>query len=365
MTVSNKVRNMDLSGVRKMFEMASSIENPVSLTIGEPDFDIPENVKQKAIEAIKKGNTKYTPTTGIVELRRALLEKLKSENNITVGEEQLIVTSAASGALSIILTTILEEGDEVIIPDPYFVAYKHLVIQNEATPVFVHSKKDFSLNLEKIKAAINSKTKAILINSPNNPAGKVYSKEELGKLAEIARENNLLIISDEIYEKFVFDKKHFSVGSIYENTITINGFSKSHAMTGSRVGYCVGPKGIIQNAIKVQQVNFVCAPTAFQYAAIEALKTPVDKEREEYRKRRDMIYEGLKGKYEMVKPEGAFYAFVKYPYRGDKFVRDCLEKNLLVVPGKTFSEKDSHFRISFAASRETIKKGIEILNSLI
>lgn len=363
--ISKKVQNMDVSGIRKMFEMAAKIKDPVSLSIGEPDFDIPENVKRKAIEAIEKGLNKYTPTTGIPELKNAIIDKLKKENDMIIEEDQLIVTSAASGALSIILTTLLERGDEIIIPDPYFVSYKYLALQNEATPVFVDTKKDFSLDLDKIKKAINGKTKAILINTPNNPAGKVYSEEELRKLAEIAAEDNITIISDEVYEKFAYDNKHFSIGRVYQNTVTINGFSKSHAMTGSRVGYCVGPREIIQNAVKVQQCNFVCAPTPFQHAAVEALKTPVTKELKEYKERRDLVYEGLREKYDMIRPEGAFYAFIKYPYDGEKFIQDCIKKNLLVVPGKTFSEKDTHFRISFATSKETIKKGIDILNSFV
>jgi len=362
--VSKKVRNIEASGVRKMFEMASKIDNPINLSIGEPDFAMPENVRQKAIEAIQNGLTKYTPTTGIKELKEGILKKLERENGIKAGMESIIVTSAASGALSAIFTTLLERGDEIIIPDPYFVLYKQLAIQNEAIPVFVGTKDDFSLDIGAIEKAVTGKTKAIIINSPNNPTGKVYSEEELRKLAEAAKKHDLIVISDEIYEKFCFGKKHFSIGSIYENTITVNGFSKSHAMTGCRVGYCAGPKEIIQEAIKVQQFNFVCAPTAFQHACVEALGTGVENHIEEYKERRDLVYEGLKGKYKLTKPEGAFYAFIKYPFNGEEFIKKCVENRLLVVPGKTFSEHDTHFRISFAESRETIRKGIEILNRI-
>ncbi len=375
--ISKKVQSMNVSGVRKMFDMASKVKDPISLTIGEPDFDVPSNVKEKAIEAIRQGKNKYITTAGLPELKKALLEKLSSKNGIKADMDSIIVTSAASGALSIVFTALLQKGDEIIIPDPYFVAYKQLALQNEATPVFVDTKEDFSLDVDAIKKNITKKTKAIIINTPNNPTGKVYTEEELRELAKVAGKKGVIIISDEVYEDFCFEKKHFSIGSIYSNTITVNGFSKSHAMTGWRIGYCVGPKEVIQEAIKVQQFNFVCAPTPFQYAAIEALKTDVSQELKAYKHRRDLVYSGLKDKYDIVKPEGAFYAFVKYPEgkkdlsrdvvivptdTGEKFIAKCIENSLLVVPGKTFSEKDTHFRISFAASEEVLKKGIAVLN---
>lgn len=363
--INKRVKAMNVSGVRKMFELASKMKNPIDLSLGLPDFDVPEVVKEEAIKSIKNGLNRYTSTTGIKELKQKILEKLKKENNIIADEEQIIVTSAGSGALSIIFTTIINEGDEIIVVEPYFVAYKELIIQNGGIPIYAKTKEDFSLDLESLKNKINNKTKAIVINSPNNPSGKVYSKEELKKLADIARKSDILVISDEIYEKFCYDKKHFSIGSIYKNTITINGFSKSHAMTGWRVGYVIGPKEIIREAIKVQQFNFVCAPTPFQYAAIKALECDVSDHVKKYKAKRDIIYKGLKNNYKLIQPEGAFYAFLKYPYTPERFMDNCLKNNLLIVPGTAFSRSDTHFRISFANKNETLRKAVEILNRIV
>jgi aspartate aminotransferase/aminotransferase len=363
--MNNRIKKMNVSGVRKMFEMASKMNNPVNLSLGLPDFDVPLEIKNAAIGAIKKGHNKYSPTTGIDELKEKIIKKLKRENNISVSLDELIITSSASGALSIILTTIINEEDEIIIFDPYFVSYKQLIIQNGGIPVYAKTNDDFSMNLKDFESKITRKTKAVIINSPNNPTGKVYDEAELKKLAAIVKKHNLLIISDEIYEKFCYEKNHFSIGSIYKNTVTINGFSKTYAMTGWRIGYCVAPCNITREAVKVQQFNFVCAPTPFQYAAIKALDVDIKNYINFYRKKRDVIYNKLKNKYELVKPDGAFYAFIKYPYDGDEFIKNCIKKNLLVVPGNVFSENNTHFRISFANKNNELEKGVKILNKLV
>lgn len=362
--INKNVKAMNVSGVRKMFELASKMKNPIDLSLGLPDFDVPEIVKKEAIESIKNGLNRYTSTTGVRELKQKILKKIKEENRIIANEEQIIISSAGSGALSIIFTTIINAGDEIIIVEPYFVAYKEIIIQNGGVPIYAKTKEDFSVDIKDLESKITNKTKAIVINSPNNPTGKVYSQEELKKLADVAKKNNLLVISDEIYEKFCYEKKHFSIGSIYPNTITINGFSKSHAMTGWRIGYVVGPKEIIQEAIKVQQFNFVCAPTPFQYATIKALDCDTSDYAKKYQIKRDIIYKGLKDKYKVIKPEGAFYAFVKYPYSPKIFIDNCISNNLLVVPGTAFSRSDTHFRISFANKDKILKKAVKILNQI-
>ena len=362
--INYQVKQMNVSGVRTMFEMASKMKNPIDLSLGMPDFDVPEEIKQEAIKAINQGFNKYASTTGIPKLKEKIKNKLIQENNIDVELNEIIVTSAASGALSVILKTIINENDEIILFDPYFVSYKELIIQNSGKPIFVKTKKGFSPDLNDFEAKITKKTKAIIINSPNNPSGKVYDEEDLREIAEIAEKHNLLIISDEIYEKFCYEKKHFSIGSIYKNTITINGFSKSCAMAGWRVGYCCGPKEIISDAVKVQQFNFVCAPTPFQYAAIRAFDVDISKHIEDYKTKRDIVYNGLKDNYKLMKPEGAFYAFIKYPYDKEKFVQDCINNCLLIVPGSVFSQNETHFRISFANKDEILKKAVEILNKL-
>lgn len=362
--VNKNVAAMNVSGVRKMFEMASKMKNPIDLSIGMPDFEVPEEIKEEAVKSIKSGLNKYSSTTGIKPLKEKIADKLLKENGIDAKEDEIIVTSSVSGAISIILTAIINQGDEVIVFDPYFVSYKELIVQNGGIPVFAKTNQDFSPNFKEIESKITGKTIAIMINSPNNPTGKIYTEEELRKIAEIAEKHKLLVISDEIYEKFCYEKKHFSIGSIYKNTVTMNGFAKAYAMAGWRVGYCHGPKEIIDSAIKVQQFNFVCAPTPFQYAAIKAFDVDVEKYIEEYRLKRDIIYEGLKKKYKLNKPEGAFYAFIKYPYEKSKFIQDCIDNELLVVPGNVFSLEDTHFRISFANKNEVLKKAVKILNEL-
>ncbi|MFH1308224.1 MAG: aminotransferase class I/II-fold pyridoxal phosphate-dependent enzyme [archaeon] len=359
--ISKKVMKMDVSGVRRMFELASKLKNPIDLTIGLPDFDVPSEVKEEAIKAIREGKNRYTKTAGIDELKEKIIKKYEKEK-IDVKNEQIIITSAGSGALSIILTTIIEKDDEVLIFDPYFVSYKQLVIQNEGKPVFVNCNEDFSPDLEDLEKKITPKTKAIIINSPNNPTGKVYSENEMRKIAQIADKNKLLVISDEVYDEFCYDFPYFRISKIYKNTATINAFSKSHAMTGWRVGYLIARKDIVEQAIKVQQYNFVCAPTPFQHAALKAMDISIKNKIKEYKKKRDIIYEGLKNNYKFEKPEGAFYAFIEYPYDSEKFMKRCLDNELLVVPGNVFSERNTHFRISFATSDETLKKAVEVLN---
>ncbi len=354
---------MSVSGVRKMFEMASKMKNPIDLSVGKPDFDTPPPIKNAAIKAIKQGLNGYTPTVGIPALRKAIVQKFKN-NKIRVKESQVLITGAVSGALDLVLCALLNPGDEVIIMDPFFVGYKQLLLRYGAKIVQIPTNKDFSIDLAGLEKATSKKTKAILINSPNNPTGKMYDEKELRAVARIARKHATLVISDEIYEEFSYTKKHFSIGSVYTNTVTLNGFSKSHAMTGWRVGYCCGPQAIIDATIKQQQFTYVCAPAPFQQAALTALSTSVKKYAKAYKKKRDIVYKGLKDKYDIVQPEGAFYAFVKYPYNADRFIKDCVKNNLLVVPGNVFSEKNTHFRICFATKDSVLRKAIKVLNNL-
>jgi len=361
--LNKNVQKMRVSGIRRMFEMASTMKNPIDLSAGLPDFDTPQKVKQTAITAIRQGFNRYTPTIGIPPLRKAILKKLK-RNKINVKESQVLVTCAGFGALDLVLCALLNQGDEAILFDPYFVGHKQLLLRYGAKIVALPRNKDFSIDLARLEKAVTKKTKVIIVNSPNNPTGKMYGEKELREIARIAKKHGVIIISDELYEVFAYDKKHFSIGSVYKNTVTVNGFSKSHAMTGWRVGYCCGPQAIIDAAIKQQQFSYVCAPAPFQRAAVTALSTSVNKYVKGYKKKRDIIYNGLKDKYDIVKPEGAFYAFVRYPYDVDRFIKNCVKHNLLVVPGDVFSERNTHFRISFATKDSTLRKAVAVLNKL-
>ncbi len=363
---SQRAEKMSVSGIRRVFELSQSMKDTIDLSIGKPDFAVPEIIKEKAKQAIDADLNSYSLTTGIPELRQAVAQKLRDKNKINASEDEIIITSAVSGGMSIILPVLIDPGDEVIIFDPYFVSYKQLVSLYNGVPIIVPKNDNFSLNIDWLQNAITDKTKIIIINSPENPTGHVWSKDELRQVIVLAKKYDLTIISDEIYEDFIYedDCPHISPASLYDKVVTLNGFSKSHSMTGWRVGYLHAPKEIIEQAIKVQQYTFVCAPTPFQYAALSAFDCDILEYVADYKERRDMLYLALSKKYEIVQSQGAFYFFVKYPSDPDKFIQSCLDNDLLVVPGNVFSEKNNYFRISFAASKENIKRAIEVFERL-
>jgi aspartate/methionine/tyrosine aminotransferase len=365
MLLAERVTKVRPSGVRKIFDLAAKIKNPINLSIGEPDFDIPDEIKEEGIKWIRAGFNKYTPSGGIPELREKIFHHLKGKGIIC---DDVIITAGATGGILLSFLVTLDPGDEVIIPDPYFVLYEYQLVLLGAIPVFIDTYPDFRLREEVIRGAITEKTKAILINSPNNPTGAVYSKEELEMVARVAREKDLLILADDIYDRFIFEDglKNNYLGQLYDKTLTISGFSKTWAMTGWRLGFVAGPKEIIQAMVTNQQYVFSSVNSIAQKAGLLALDYNTDALIETYKKRRDLIYEGLKDKYEVVKPKGAYYIFPRVPGDdGDAFVEKALEKNLFVIPGSVFSRRKSHVRISFASSEENVLKGIEILRSMV
>ena len=352
---------MSISGVRAMFEMAQGMKHPIDLSLGMPDYDPPASVRNAAIAAIRKGYNKYTPTSGILSLRERIAQKLKEENRVHTVADNVLVTCAVSGALSIILTTLVDAGDEVILFDPYFVGYQQLILQNGGVPVYVKTDEHFQPDLVDLGRKLTKRTVAILINSPNNPTGAVYSRKTLQAIAKIAASKKIPVVSDEIYEKFCYDAKHVSIASMYDRTIVVNGLSKSHGITGWRIGYCAGPAEIINQARKVQQYSFVCAPSPFQYAALAAFDCSVTKHVAAYRKHRDVFFSAIKKVFPIQKSQGAFYAFIPYPYEGDRFMKQCIAHELLVVPGKVFSQNNIHFRASFAAKNRVLRAAGRLL----
>lgn len=361
---SKRVEKMDASGIRKAFELAKDLKNPIDLSIGQPDFAIPRNITDVAVRAIAEGKNKYSVTQGIDELRTAIAKKLTKEKQRNSKKENILITSAVSGALCVALPAVIDSGDEVIIFDPSFVGYKQLILLYGGKPKVVPKTDTFSVDFNALEKAITKKTKAIIFSSPENPTGYVYTDAEVRRIAEIARKYDLVVFSDEIYADFSYDKKHTSIGTYYNKTVLLGGFSKSHAMMGWRVGYMSAPEEIIEQVVKVQQFTFVCAPTPFQYAAVEALKTNNAEFVRAYKKRRDMVYEGLRDVYKLVKPHGAFYFFIPYPFEGKRFIQRCLEHNLIVVPGSSFSKHDTHFRICYATDKATLQRAIEILRKI-
>ena len=285
---------------------------------------------------------------------------------VFAGLGSAVVLGLGAQHLLLALLVLVDEGDEVIIGDPYFVMYKHLVNLCAGKPVFVDTYPDFKLTAERVEKAITPKTKLVMVNSPNNPTGAVYTRAELKALAKVLDKHKLLAVSDEIYEFFTYDEKFASLAEAYpDRTLLLGGFSKTWSMTGWRLGYAAGPADVISEMIKLQQFSFVCAPSMVQEGGIAALDVDPSPYREEYRRKRDMIYEGLVKSFEVEKPGGAFYIFPKVPWGTDEtFVTRTIEKGVLVIPGSVFSEKHSHFRISYATDERTIKRGIDALCAL-
>ncbi len=362
--IAQRMNLLDASGIRKVFDLAAKMTDPINLSIGQPDFDVPDALKQEAINAILAGQNKYTQTQGTEQLRAAVADACRDEFGWN-DERLYLITSGVSGALMLAMLTLVDPGDEVVFADPYFVMYSHLINLAGGRCVPVDTYPDFRPDPQKIADAITDKTRMLIINSPANPTGCIYSEQELRDIAEIAARRELLIVSDEIYNLFCYDQPFVSMASLYENTLLMRGFSKSYAMTGWRMGWCTGPRKIIEKMTMLQQYSFVCAPSMAQAAGVAALKADMSKQVAAYKRKRDMVYDALGETFGLIKPGGAFYAFVPAPGgRATAFVEKAIANNVLVIPGKVFSTKDTHFRLSYATSDETLAKGLKILNSL-
>lgn len=365
--VSRRALGVDASGIRKVFDLAAKMKDPINFSIGLPDFDVPEVAKTAAIDAIRQGQNRYTPTQGLEPLRGRLRVDLSKEVGRDVGE--VLITSGVSGGLFLAILATIDPGDEAIFLDPYFVMYKHLLTMGGGKPVIVDSYPDFRFHADRVDKAVTPKTKLLILNSPSNPTGVVMSEAEVRAAVEVARKHDLLIVSDEIYEPFLYDAERGlpSPAKLYEKTVILRGFSKSHAMTGWRLGYATGPAEVIAQMTKLQQYTFVCAPAPFQHAALKALDVPMGDAVTAYRKKRDTVFEMLSKKFEVQRPSGAFYVFPKAPAgtTATEFVAKAIENNVLVIPGNVFSERDTHFRISYATTDEKLKQGCEILCSLV
>jgi aspartate aminotransferase/aminotransferase len=392
--IASRAHAVDASGIRKVFDLAAKMKDPINLSIGLPDFDVPEESKTVAIDAIKAGHNRYTQTQGIAPLRDRLRKDLSAEFARDVGD--VLITSGVSGGLFLAILATINPGDEALFLDPYFVMYKHLLTMAGGKAVPVDSYPDFRFHPDRVERAITPKTKVLILNSPSNPTGIVMTQAEVDAAVALANKHNLLIISDEIYEPFLYRKAEggrikdesdhgsqasdssfslhpSSFGSLpsaartYENTVVLRGFSKSHAMTGWRLGYAAGPEPIISQMTKLQQYTYVCAPSPLQYAAAAALDLDMSAHVAAYAAKRDIAFDTLSKKFEVARPEGAFYIFPKAPagQTASAFVERAIANNVLIIPGNVFSERDTHFRISYATTDEKLRKGCEILSSLV
>ncbi|MCY2979738.1 MAG: pyridoxal phosphate-dependent aminotransferase [Planctomycetota bacterium] len=361
--IAKRTLAFDSSGIRRVFELAATLKNPINLSIGQPDFDVPGPIKNACIEAIQQGKNAYSPTQGVGPLRERLQSDI--DHKFKHPDRKCFISSGTSGGLVMSMLAMVDPGDEVIVFDPYFVMYVPLIQLVGGTPVLIDTYPDFRIDLDKVRDAITPKTKMVLFNSPGNPTGVTASLEEIEGLAKLCAEKNIALISDEIYSGFHFAGPMRSPAEFNPNTIVIDGFSKSHAMTGWRLGYVHGPNEVIQTMIKLQQYSFVCAPTPMQWGALAAMDHDMSQYYRDYALKRDRIVEGLRGYYEFTEPGGAFYIFPKVPSgTATNFVRRAIEHELLVIPGNIFSARDTHFRISFAASDEMLDRGIEVLRKL-
>jgi aspartate aminotransferase/aminotransferase len=361
--IADRMRLIDASGIRKVFDLAATMQDPINLSIGQPHFDTPEPIKAALHRAVDEGKNAYSQTQGI----RPLLDRIQGavDAQYHQADRRVFITSGTSGGLMLALMTLVNPGDEVIAFDPYFVMYKHLTTLAGGTTVLVSTYPDFRIDLDRVRAAITPRTKVILFNSPANPTGAVADEAEVRGLAELAAERNIALISDEIYRAFCYDAPFISPARYNDRTIVIDGFSKSHSMTGWRIGWCHGPGEVIQQMTKLQQFTFVCAPHPVQWAGVEAWDHDVSDRVAEYRGKRDLMRQALSSHYEIQGAGGAFYLFVRAPWgTGSEFVTEAIRNNLLIIPGNVFSGQDTHFRISYAASDVTLRRGIEVLQRL-
>lgn len=376
--LNNKVKDIEISGIRKFFNMVQEIDDLISFTIGQPDFPTPEHVKLAGIEAIKNNITSYTHNAGFLSLRQAASNFLLKKYGLQYAPEtEVIVTVGASQAIDIALRTILTEGDEVILPGPIYPGYEPIIHICGGKPIHIDTRDtDFKLTAEKIKPFISDKTKCIILPYPSNPTGVSLSKNEIKDIAALLKGKDIFVIADEIYSELVYDQNHYSLATeLREQTIVINGLSKSHSMTGWRVGFLFAPANLCKHFLKVHQYNVSCISSISQKAAYEALTTGInDAElmRKEYLNRREYVASRLTSMgLEYAKPNGAFYFFVKIPNGyatcSVDFALDLAKTGkVAVVPGSAFSDYgEGYFRLSYACSMELLQKGLDRLEDYL
>lgn len=367
MRFAKHIMEIESSGIRKCFDGVGP--GAVNLSIGQPDFDTPGHIKEAAIKAIEQGMTGYTPNLGIPELRAAICEKFRRENGLTFSPDQIMVTSGASEALFLAIAAVTSPGDEVLMPDPGFVSYRPLVQAANGRPVGVHLDHELKLSVDTVAEHITPRTSAIIVNSPANPTGAVQSESEIRGLAELAEDKGIALISDEVYEHFIYEGEHVSPARYGENVITVNAVSKTYAMTGWRLGYLAAPPEAIDVMLKIHQYIQACASSISQAAALAAITGPQDcvrEMRESFRRRRDMMIRGLRDLgLDLVVPRGAFYIFPRVG-DGDEFAARLGAAGVITVPGSAFGVNGKpHIRISYAVSEDNLRLALERMKEVV
>ncbi|WP_239626908.1 aminotransferase A [Paenibacillus sp. H1-7] len=377
--INPKVKDIQISGIRKISNLVSTYKDALTLTIGQPDFPTPDHIMTAAKAAIDAHKTTYTPNPGMLELRQAAAAFVKGKYDLTYKPEtEVIVTTGASQALDITLRTILEPGSEVILPGPIYPGYEPLVRLCGGEPIYVDTRANgFKLTADLLEPHITEKTRCIILCYPSNPTGRVLSEEELNEIARLLESKSIFVISDEIYSELIYDQPHKSlatIGTMREKTIVINGLSKSHSMTGWRIGFTFAPEYLSQHMVKVHQYNVTCASSISQYAALEALTNGVDDAlpmKQAYIQRRDYVYDRLtKMGFELEKPEGAFYLFPsieRFKLSSMDFTMKLLEEQrVAVVPGDAFSiYGEGYIRISYAYAMEVLEQAMDRMETFV
>lgn len=378
--ISERVRGTKPSGIRKFFDILESMDDVISLTVGQPDFITPWHIREAGITALENGKTYYTSNKGMIELRNEIAKYLNRRFDLEYdGQSEIIVTVGGSEAIDLAIRAVVNPGDEVIVVEPSFVCYTPIAAIAGATPVTIRTKEEdkFKLNAEDLKAAITDKTKLLVLPFPNNPTGAILEKSELEKIADVVRDTNIMVLSDEIYAELTYGKKHISFASLpgmKERTILVSGFSKAYAMTGWRLGYLAAPEELVSQMFKIHQYAIMCAPTTSQFAAIEALKNgddDIEYMTGEYNGRRKILLKGLKSiGIDCFEPEGAFYAFPnisKFGLSSEEFCERLLyDHKVGIVPGNAFGECGEGFaRISYAYSLDHIQKALSKIKEFI
>lgn len=374
--IAARSRSIDASGIRRVFDLAARLQDPINLSIGQPDFAVPEVMREAAAHAVRENRNGYSVTQGIPELHHALWNYLRSEVGWNGPSEELgcIVTSGTSGGLMLGLMAVLDPGDEYIVADPYFVMYPQIAKMIGATCVTCDTYPDFQLTAERVQPLITPRTKAVVLNSPSNPCGSVMPSAQVRELVQLCNRRGVLLISDEIYDEFCFPDaceqgQCPSAARFTDECLLVRGFGKTYGCTGWRMGYAAGPMPLIQEMAKLQQYTFVCAPTPLQWGVIPSFGFDLAPIIAEYARRRDSVMAAFDGITEVTRPGGAFYAFVKVPERlglnASEFVEQAIAHRVLIIPGNVFSHRNTHFRLSFAAPPAKLAEGLAILRGMM
>ncbi|MBL4592173.1 MAG: aminotransferase class I/II-fold pyridoxal phosphate-dependent enzyme [Phycisphaerales bacterium] len=387
--IADRASAIDASGIRRIFALAGTLDNPINLSIGQPDFPVPAEVRAAASDAIEQGHNGYAPTQGHPVLVERICAWLKADLGWSappVGTADhdgalTMVTSGTSGALLLAYMALLNPGDECILSDPYFVSYPHLATMCGAKAVLADTYPDFKLTAARVEPLITDKTKFVLLNTPSNPAGVTLTQQECNELRELCVSRGVLLISDEIYDEFVFSDgltescaqdpsiKRLAtparIAGASDDVLLIRGFGKTYGCTGWRLGYASGPRAVIDEMSKLQQYTFVCAPAPLQIGAAACFDADMRSTVADYETRRNMVIDKLGSVTNIATPSGAFYAFIEVPERlgmsGTQFAEKLVESNVLVIPGSAFSARDTHFRISFATDPKKLAAGLDII----